>query len=87
MARSGTCTPHVTTVFYSGTPDTELDEFIVSIARINRGKWSSSGCNYTSGARDISFLFATEITARAFGREVLSTKRRIATARVDEVRG
>jgi len=87
MVRPGTGTKYVTSVFYSGTPDAELDTFVGSVAKINRGKWSSSGCNHTSGARDICFSFAKEGPARAFGREVLSTKRRITTARVDEVRG
>lgn len=53
MVRPGTGTKYVTSVFYSGTPDAELDTFVGSVAKINRGKWSSSGCNHTSGARDM----------------------------------
>jgi hypothetical protein len=87
MGRSGSITPYVATVFYSGIPDAELDTFVDSIARINRGKWSSSGCNYTSATRDLRYSFHTEQSAHAFRREVLSTDRGIIRSRVDLQRG
>ena len=86
MVRSGTCTTYVAAVFYSGTPDAELDTFIGSIAGINRGKPSSSGCNYTRGERDLRYSFHTEQSAHAFRRELLSTNRGIIRARVDSQR-
>lgn len=77
---------YVVTVFYPGAPNQELDLFISGVARMNRGIREGSGYNCAANARDISFSFGKERPARAFGREVLSTDRRIATARVDEVR-
>ena len=87
MVRLDIGTTYVTTIFYSGTPDAELDAFVDSIAKINRGKWSSSGCNYTSDERDLRYSFRTEQSAHAFRRELLSTGRGIIRARVDSQRG
>jgi len=77
---------YMVTVFYPGSPNQELDLFISDVARINRGMRAGSEYNCATNTRDISFSFAKESPARAFGREVLSTSRRITTARVDEMR-
>ena len=74
---------YVASVFYAGTLDAELDTLIGDIARVNRGKWSSSGHNYSNQERDLRFSFTTEKSAHAFRREVLSTDRGIIRARVD----
>ncbi len=86
MARPRTEICYVTTVFYSSMPDVELDALIGGVAKINKGKWASSGYNYASGERDMRYSFGSEKSAHAFRRELVSADRGIIRARVDRQR-
>jgi len=83
VARPRTEICYVTAVFYCSTPDVELDALIGGVAKINKGKWSSSGYNYASGERDMRYSFGSEKSAHAFHRELVSANRGIIRTRVD----